>query len=121
MIFGHLVDNIRRAKSLFVLLEISCSVWFMIMGASFFADSKHFATEVNPVKWSSHLFPMCLFLICGLQILQIIQLFNWFSKRRICLVVGIWYFVQQLGYFTRAIVEKSWQNFPTKPSELTAS
>lgn len=32
MFFGHIVDNIKRAKFLFVLIEISCAIWFMIMG-----------------------------------------------------------------------------------------
>jgi hypothetical protein len=40
-------------------------------------------------------------LIAGLQIIQIIQLFNWFSKKRLMTVIGLWYLVQQIGFFAR--------------------
>jgi hypothetical protein len=102
LFFGHIVDNVRDVRWLFIVLEIASSFWFIIMGAVFFYDS-HNPGLTEPLGRS--LFPFNFFFVAGLQIIQIIQLFNWFSKRRLSTVIGIWYLVQQFGFFLRFEIE----------------
>jgi hypothetical protein len=56
MFFGHIVDNIRRAKALFVILELACSIWFMIMGQSFFRDYNQSSLDVFNVPTVSDVY-----------------------------------------------------------------
>lgn len=99
LFFGHLIDNVRHTKRLFVCLEFFAAVWFIIMGGAFLHDfSKN-------TKWSANLFPLNFFMVSGLQILQLIQLFNWFPKWWLATVIGIWYLIQQAGYVSRFLIE----------------
>jgi len=43
-----------------------------------------------------------------------IQLFNWFSKKRLMTVIGLWQLVQQLGFFFRFEIDN-----PCKLSDFT--
>lgn len=95
LFFGHIVDNVRDVKWLFIVLEISSSLWFVIMGAVFLHDG------ANGTDYGRTTFPFSFLLISGMQIIQIIQLFNWFSKRRLNTVIGLWLLVQQAGQLVR--------------------
>jgi hypothetical protein len=39
LFFGHIVDNVRNVKWLFIVLEISSSFWFATMGVVFIYDA----------------------------------------------------------------------------------
>lgn len=114
MFFGHIIDNVRHTKQLFVGLEFFSCIWFIIMGTSFIHDynEDNGKMDSDELSWSQRLFPVNFFLISGIQILQLIQLFNWFSKRRLATVIGIWFLVQQVGYACRFLFEGEWQYFP---------
>lgn len=88
VLFGHIIDNIRQAKLLFVLIETITSLWFIITGSACYADAN---SDPDAMAYSASLLKLSFFLIAGLQLLQLIQLFNWFSQKHICLVVGVWY------------------------------
>jgi hypothetical protein len=54
MFFGHIIDNVRHTKKLFVSLELISCVWFIIMGYSFITDFKddHGILDPDDVTWS---------------------------------------------------------------------
>ena len=41
LFFGHLIDNIRQTKQLFVSLEFLSAFWFVVMGIGFLYDYKN--------------------------------------------------------------------------------
>lgn len=59
-------------------------------------------------------------MVSGLQILQLIQLFNWFPKWWLSTVIGIWYLIQQVGYVSRFLIEHQWSTFPHQPTDFQA-
>ena len=75
--------------------------------------------------------PVSLFLACGLQISTALQLFNWFSKRYLGLILGIWLSSEVLGLMTEFAVlgiyhdfpnnVKAYRNSPDKQSLLQSS
>lgn len=69
VLFGHIIDNIRSAKVLFVLLEMFSSLWFIVMGSAFYADANK---DPGSMLYSSSLLKLSFFLIAGLQLLQLI-------------------------------------------------
>ena len=62
--------------------------------------------------------PMNIFMIGSLQLIQLIQLFNWFSKRRIVSVLGFSLAFQLLGLASRFLFTGTWSEFPDE--ELAA-
>lgn len=60
LFFGHLIDNVRQTKRLFVTLEFFSALQFILMGATFIHDYN------KQTEWSAYLFPLNFFMVSGL-------------------------------------------------------
>ena len=86
LFFGQIIDNITRLKRFFIVLELLLALWFFTI--SFMSIVDFFNGSKIEKKWHYYLLPMDFFIIGAMQLIQIIQLFNWFSKRRIGTMIG---------------------------------
>jgi hypothetical protein len=55
---------------------------------------------------------MSFFLSCAFQITITLQLFNWFGKRNLGTVLGVWLASQLFGVMAKFLVLGIWEYFP---------
>jgi hypothetical protein len=83
------IDNqpLARQKLIFCVVELLLGLWFLLMAIVSFISAK------NDSKYSTRdkLAPMSFFLTSAFEIIMILQLFNWFSKRVLGTVIGLWF------------------------------
>lgn len=101
-IFGQIIDNqpIVKQKTIFMVLEVSMAVYFLLMAYfSFFDAANHRVDRSHSLNFRME--PLSYFFASSLQIMITLQLFNWFSKRVMGTVLGIWLAFQSLGLVTK--------------------
>jgi hypothetical protein len=99
---------------LFVTIELLLSFWLFVTACNsrlqyLERDNASVKAKLNQVSS-----PLSFGLATALQLVIIIQLFNWISKRHIGLVIGLKMGMQSLGLASKFNVFGIWEYFPNK-------
>lgn len=89
------------------------AVWFGIMSGVAFYDSDNYDPTIGQFCLTERLLPVSVFLCCAFQISTALQLFNWFSKRFLGTVLGVWLSAQCFGLMTKFAALKIYRYFPS--------
>ncbi len=101
-----------KQKYIFCLLETALGLWFLIMAGLSFYDARNEIKRLQVESVNAKLQPMSFFLTSAFQITMTLQLFNWFSKRTLGTVLGIWLATQSLGLMSKFLILNVWSYFP---------
>ena len=113
LLFGQILDNmpINQQKSIFCCIELLLTCWFSVMGGVYLVMSRSDSqAKINSII-DQFVLVSC-FLTSALQILMTIQLFNWFSKRKLGTVIGVWLFFEGLGLMAKFRILNIYSYFP---------
>lgn len=113
-LFGQLIDNISDVKKLFVAAEFCFAGWVIIMALVNYHSQAQITNGITARTdiWNYYVLPTDVFIIGALQLVQTIQLFNWFSRRRIGTVIGLFMAAQSLGLIFRFTLTGTFKEFP---------
>lgn len=111
-IFGQIIDNhpVSRQKRIFLVLEISMGAYFLFMAYFSFFDAADGRFDRSH-SLNFRMEPLSYFFASSLQIMITLQLFNWFSKRVMGTVLGIWFAFQSLGLVTKFLSLGIYQSY----------
>ena len=94
-----------------MLLEVCIGIWFIVVaGVRLFLANHNELNTQHGIEVT--LEPISFFLTSAFQITMTIQLFNWFSKRMLGCVLGLWFAFQTFGLMTKFLVCGIWDYFP---------
>jgi hypothetical protein len=118
LLVGQLIDNTMRVKQIFVLMECCFAIWVLAIASTAYFQRSVFNQPDNGLwqVWNYYLLPTDLFFVGAIQLIQTIQLFNWFSKRRIGTIMGCFMGIQTLGMILRFYLTDSFDDFPDENS-----
>ena len=98
LLAGNIIDNIGNPKTFILGTQIVLSIFWLASGFFLSFSQKHgcqlLVPEVSPMGGVSEI------LSAAIVLTSILQLYNWFSKRYIQVVLIIYFLMQFLGYLT---------------------
>lgn len=116
LFFGSIVDNMpfESHRLLFCGIEATTGLWFLIIGGIYVHDSNICSNSTSRCSEQSILLfsSFSYFLTSAFQIMITLQLFNWFSKRRLGAVIGFWLLIQACGVIVKFAILGQYQYFP---------
>ncbi len=80
------------------------------MGVVYIFDSR--CSEACEDQMAEEFVVFSFFLTSAFQIVMTLQLFNWFSKRKLGIVIGLWLLFQGFGLMAKFVLLHQWSNFP---------
>ena len=83
------------------------------MGWVSFIDAANYGNDIKEKSLTDRLMPMSVFLSAAFQISTALQLFNWFSKRYLGTVLGVWLGSEILGLMSKFAVLGIFSFFPS--------
>jgi len=96
ILFSQVIDNIRNVRALFLLIEMLITVTVLLWGITLMSANKLLADDVSKENRFSF-----IFLASAFSMIQVIQVFNWISKRRLGLLIGFYQFTLSFGFFIK--------------------
>ena len=90
LLFANIIDNlVKHMKKLYLAAESFTAVWLFFVGFALTVDYQNVAAGRQPGAAKSAT-RVNFFLTSILQIVQTIQLFNWFPKKWLATVICLW-------------------------------
>ena len=106
LVAGNIVDNISTPKILAIILQLSLSFTWISTGFVLYIvaiDGHHCPKDFH----STHIGTLSQVCASGIVLINILQVYNWASKRYIQLLLIIYFLQQFIGYITPLYLEPS--------------
>ena len=97
LFFSQIIDNLRKIKTLFIVLEVTLFLSLLSDGIQL-----HLHDPTKKLLYPQRLGLMLqVAIVTGYTLILLIQLFNWFSKKYIGSVIGLYLLAQGLGFYCK--------------------
>ena len=97
--FGNLIDNLEDPKTLAVVSQLSLSITWIVTGVlRSIIDNTHDRNYLLYFYWRN----LGSLFSTGVVLVNILQIYNWFSHKQICTIMSLFLSAEFFGYYLQS-------------------